>query len=90
MKYVPIQLMDENYCLLPATEAKSILVSKGRLKVVKLTGYRHIIFVKIKDLQRVKEISPPCHLLDDNETELINVDIQKIMDEYSTENNDCE
>ena len=84
MKYFSVQIMDHNFCLLSAVEARKILKDKN-FKTIKLGKETHSILVRIKDLIRIKQNVE--FLLDDDGTELNNSDIQKII---SDENIICE
>lgn len=85
MKYYPIQLMDHEFCLLPAANARQVLKHK-KFKTIKLNEKNYSILVRIKDLFEIRN-SIDMYVLDDDGTELNSSDIQNIM---TSENICCE
>ena len=77
MKRIQVQIMNEDFTLLPALEAKSILNSRG-FHYVQCADSRYNVSVKIKDLPQIHKLNG-FHLLDDEGTEMTIYGINKIL-----------
>lgn len=84
-KDITVKFMNHNLDFLSSTQAQAIL-KEHKFKSDISPQKDYCIFIKIKDLLKIKN-NIPLFLLDDEGTELMNSDIKKIMKD---ENIDCE
>ena len=81
MKRIQVQLMNDEFTLLPAIEAKKILNCRG-FHYVQCADSQYNIAVKIKDLPKIIKLDG-IHLLDEDGTEMTIYGIRKIFLEES-------